>query len=141
MSLSLPFHSPFTPLPPKHPHSNDGSEGTARCVGGEIEPFSRAVGRAVGLHQLYHTAHECRGKPGKQEELPTIDTLVAAQVFIPDDRARAAIHDEVRPLVDEADIAQRCLRRQEPDAEIPDEHDAQQRQRVALDILPNFIFE
>ena len=51
---------------------------------------------------------------------------MAAQVFIPDDRARAAVHDEMRPLVDEADIVQRGVRGDEPDGEIPDDGYAQE---------------
>lgn len=58
-----------------------------------------------------------------------------AQVFKPDDAARATIHDEVRPLVDELDIIKWCLREKRRQREHPNEHDAEQGKRVFSDKL------
>lgn len=65
---------------------------------------------------------------------------MTTNIFIPDDRARSTIHDEMCPFVYEIHIVQRCFGRHEPDAEIPYEDYAQQRQWIASKVKENFAF-
>ena len=55
---------------------------------------------------------------------------MAAQVLNPDDGARAAIHDEVSPFVDEGDIVERRLREYGGERQNPDKRYAADRKRI-----------
>ena len=55
---------------------------------------------------------------------------MAAQVFNPDDGARAAIHDEVSPFVDEGDIVEWRLWEYGGERQNPDEDYAADRKWV-----------
>ena len=112
----------------------EDAEGVAQQntsgVGPEVEPLARAGGGAVGLEELHEAAQQDHGEEGEEEDLAPQDMGVAAQIFEPDDAARAAIHDEVGPLVDELDVVEGCLREEGGQREHPDEEDAEERERI-----------
>ena len=56
--------------------------------------------------------------------------LVVAQVLEPHHRARAAIHHEVGPLVDERYVVERRLGHDEEERQKPDECQTEQRQGI-----------
>ena len=94
-----------------HEESEDGAEEDAEGIGGEVEPVATAVAAgAVGLQEFEESAHEDGQQEGIEEQLLVVETTVAAEVFEPDDRAGASIHDEVGPFVDEGHVVERCLR-------------------------------
>ena len=94
-----------------HEESEDGAEEDAEGIGGEVEPVATAVAAgAVGLQEFEESAHEDGQQEGIEEQLLVVETTVAAEVFEPDDRAGASIHDEVCPFVDECHVIERCLR-------------------------------
>ena len=55
---------------------------------------------------------------------------MTAQVLNPDDAARAAIHDEVGPFVDEGDVVEWRLREYGGERQNPDEDYAADRKRI-----------
>lgn len=120
--------------------SDDCSQCTAGGIGSQVEPFAGAVLGAVLLNEFYAAAHQDGGQPGQQREALPVSALMAAQVLPPDDGARAAVHQEVSPLVEKGDVSQfRHLGRHEPDAEIPDQYYAGKRQWIAPDEEPQFV--
>jgi len=61
---------------------------------------------AVFLQQFDDAAHDDRCKPCPTEQLAFVQCGVTAQVFYPDDGARAAIHHEMGPFVNELHIVE-----------------------------------
>ena len=87
---------------------------------------------AVFLKQLEESAHQNGCQKGPEEQLFAVEAGMAAQVLDPDDAARAAIHDEVGPLVDEGDVVERRLRKNGGERQNPDKDDAADRKGVLL---------
>ena len=101
--------------------SDEGAEEDTEGIGGEVEPVAIAVAACtVCLKQFKESAHQNGGQEGVEEQLLIVEAAVVAEVFKPNDRAGASIHDEVCPFVDKCDIIERCFwkyggQRQNPD--------------------------
>lgn len=111
--------------------AEDGAEEDAEGIGGEVEPVAIAVtAGAVGLQEFEESAHEDGQQEGVEEQLLIVEAAVVAEVFKPNDRAGASIHDEVCPFVDEGDIVERRLREYGGERKNPDEDYAADRKWV-----------
>jgi len=111
--------------------ADEGAEEDTEGIGGEVEPVTIAVTtRAVCLKQFQQSAHQNGGQKGPEEQFLVVEAVVAAQVFDPDDTARAAIHDEVGPFVDERHIVEGRLGKNGGERQDPDEDDAADRKWV-----------
>ena len=84
----------------------------------------------VCLKQFKESAHQNGGQEGPEKQLSAVEAGMAAQVFYPDDGARATIHDEVGPFVDKRHIVERCLREYGGERQNPDEDYAADRKWV-----------
>jgi hypothetical protein len=60
---------------------------------------------------------------------------VTAAVFPPDDEGGAAIHDEVRPFVDELHVVEGRLREKRSQRQKPHQHDAGEGKGITADVI------
>ena len=87
--------------------ADEGAEEDTEGIGSEVEPVAIAVtAGAVGLQEFEESAHEDGQQEGVEEQLLVVETAVTAEVFEPDDRAGASIHDKVCPFVDEGHVVE-----------------------------------
>ena len=77
-----------------------GRQHDAEAVGAEVGPLAAAVGRQVGLCQFDASAHGDGADDGPWQQAAPAFAAVSPQKLPPDDRARAKIHQRVRPFVD-----------------------------------------
>lgn len=108
MRLTTIYLRPSYDIP--HKEADEGTEEDAEGIGSEVEPVAIAVtAGAILLQEFEESAHEDGQQEGIEEQLLVVETTVAAEVFEPDDRAGASIHDEVCPFVDECHVVERCF--------------------------------
>ena len=87
--------------------ADEGAEEDAEGIGSEVEPVAIAVtAGAILLQEFEESAHEDGQQEGVEEQLLVVETAVTAEVFEPDDRAGASIHDKVCPFVDEGHVVE-----------------------------------
>ena len=111
--------------------SDEGAEEDTEGIGSEVEPVAIAVAACtVCLKQFEESAHKNGQQEGVEEQLLIVEAAVVAEVFKPNDRAGASIHDEVCPFVDEGDIVERRLREYGGERKNPDEDYAADRKWV-----------
>ena len=67
----------------------------------------------TGLHQFDDTAHQNRGYESPDAHLGSVEASMTAQIFEPDDQAKAAIHGRMGELVETGNLSQIGLGRGE----------------------------
>ena len=91
--------------------ADEGAEEDTEGIGGEVEPVAIAMtAGAILLQEFEESAHKNGQQEGVEEQLLIVEAAVTAEVFEPDDRAGASIHDKVCPFVDECHVVEWSFR-------------------------------
>ena len=121
-------------------HQNQPEHRTqrdAQRIGGEVQPVAVTGGGGVGLQQFQQTAHQHGSQPSPEEQPPCLvpspkgGNFVTSDIFNPYHRARAAIHDHVRPLVSKLHVVEGSLREKRGERQHPDQDDTENGKGVS----------